>query len=125
MVIRKSKFVGSRLFYGLCTLALFLIETLIALYVHDAIIRPYVGDILVVVLVYSFVRIFINTPYRWLPLAVFLFACGIETLQYFNAAEVLGLQRNTIARIVLGSVFDWGDIACYAVGCLPLFWVKR
>ena len=121
----KSVFVGSRLFYALCTLALFIIETLIALYVHDAIVRPYVGDILVVVLVYCFVRIFINTPYRWIPIAVFLFACSIETLQYFNTADALGLGYNSVARVVLGSVFEWIDIACYAIGCLPLFWVKR
>lgn len=122
---QKSNFVGSRLFYALCTVAMFIVETLIAIYVHDAIIRPYVGDILVVVLVYFFVRIFINKPYRWLPLAVFLFACGIETLQYFNAADLLGFQRNSVARVVLGSVFSWGDIVCYAVGCLPLFFIKR
>lgn len=125
MGIRKSYFVGSRLFYALCTLVLFTIETLIALYVRDAIIRPYVGDILVVVLVYCFVRIVINSPYRWLPSAVFLFACSIEALQFFHVAELLGLQRNTVARIVLGSVFDWGDIVCYAIGCIPLFFIRR
>lgn len=125
MGIQKLHFVGSRLFYALCTLVLFVIETLIALYVRDAIIRPYVGDILVVVLVYCFVRIVINSPYRWLPLAVFLFACCIETLQFFHAAELLGLQRNTVARIVLGSVFDWKDILCYAIGCIPLFFIRR
>lgn len=124
MQIQKN-FIGSRLFYALCTLVLFVIETLIAIYVRDAIIRPYVGDVLVVVLVYFFIRIFINTPYRWLPLAVFLFACSIETLQYFNAADLLGFQRNSVARVVLGSVFSWGDIVCYAVGCLPLFFIKR
>lgn len=122
---QKSVFVGSRLFYALCTVALFIIETLIAIYVRDEFIRPYVGDILVVVLVYFFVRIFINTPYRWLPLAVFLFACGIETLQYFNTADLLGFQRDSIARVVLGSVFSWGDIACYAVGCLPLLLIRK
>ena len=37
---------------------LFLIEAAIALWVHDRFIRPYIGDVLVVVLVYVFVRIF-------------------------------------------------------------------
>ena len=39
-------------------MVIFCIEALIALYVRDNFIRPYVGDILVVVLVYSFVRMF-------------------------------------------------------------------
>lgn len=121
----QNKFVGSRWFYGLCCMVLFGIETLIALYVHDAVIRPYVGDMLVVVLVYCFVRIFINRPWRGLPLCVFLFAVLVEVMQYFQAAELLGLQDNMVARVVLGSVFDWNDIFCYAVGCLPLFFIKR
>lgn len=122
---QNTNFVGSRPFYALCAVAMFIIETLIAVYVRDAIIRPYVGDILVVILVYFFARIFIGRPYRWLPWAVFLFACSIETLQYFNAADWLGFQKNSIARIVLGSVFSWGDIVCYAVGCLPLLLIRR
>ena len=56
----QNKFVGSRWFYGLCCMVLFSIETLIALYVHDTVIRPYVGDMLVVVLVYCFVRILLT-----------------------------------------------------------------
>lgn len=50
-----------------------------------------------------------------MPLYVFLFACMVEVLQYFQLADVLGIT-NRAARIILGSTFDWGDIACYAVG---------
>ena len=122
---RNSLSVNSRLFYALCFIAIFAIEVLIALYVRDKIIRPYVGDILVVVLVYCFARIFINKPRRLLPLWVFLFACGVEVMQYFQVATLLNLQDNTVARIVIGSTFDWKDIMCYAIGCLPLFFIKK
>ena len=37
---------------------LFLIEGAIAIWVHDRFVRPYMGDVLVAVLVYCFVRIF-------------------------------------------------------------------
>lgn len=47
-------------------------EVLIALYVRDRFIRPYVGDMLVVVLVYSFVRIFLPTGIPRMPFYVFL-----------------------------------------------------
>lgn len=99
---------------------LFLIETVIALWVHDRFIRPYIGDVLVVVLVYVFVRIFIPSGLRHLPLYVFLFAACVEGLQHFHLVELLGLQECRAARIILGSVFDWMDIACYGVGCLGL-----
>lgn len=123
--MKNKGFIGNRWFYLLCCLGIFIIEALIAMYVHDTIIRPYIGDILVVVLVYCFVRIFISRPLRWLPLWVFLFACCIEFMQYFQLADILGLRHNSVARIILGSVFDWKDIACYALGCLPLFLIKR
>ena len=99
---------------------LLLIEVIIAVYVHDSFIRPYVGDMLVVILVYSFTRIFIPEKCRLLPLYVFLFAAGVEVLQYFKLIHVLGLEDNRFLRIVLGSVFDIKDIACYGVGCALL-----
>lgn len=110
-----------RMIYGIATVILFVIELLIALFVHDNFIRPYVGDVLVVVLLYTFVRIFLPEGVRLLPLYIFLFAAGVEVLQYFRIAEVLGLSDNKILSVVVGSVFDWKDIVCYGVGCVMLF----
>ncbi|GHV60159.1 membrane protein [Bacteroidia bacterium] len=107
-----------RLLYLLLTVFLFGIETLIALFIHDHFIRPYMGDVLVVILVYCFVRIFVPAGCRYLPLYVFVFACLIEYLQYLNIVERLGLSGNAVARTVLGTSFDWQDILCYGVGCL-------
>ena len=44
-----------RIFYIISFLVIFCIEVLIALYVRDRFIRPYVGDMLVVVLVKTLV----------------------------------------------------------------------
>ena len=106
-----------RIAYGIATVALFVVELLIALFMHDDFIRPYVGDVLVVVLIYTFVRIFLPKGIRLLPLYIFSFAAGVEVLQYFRIAEVLGLSENRILSVVIGSVFDWKDIVCYGVGC--------
>ena len=113
--------------YLAASIIVFIIELIIALYVHDRIIRPYIGDMLVVVLVYCFVRVFVPRGMKRLPLYVFLFAVCVEVLQYFRLAELLGLQGNTAARIILGSVFDWKDIACYGAGCLliQIFEIRR
>ena len=110
-----------RLAYLLATMVLFGIELLIALFVHDKFIRPYVGDVLVVVLLYTFVRIFLPEGVRLLPLYIFLFAAGVELLQYFRIVELLGLSDNWILSVVVGSVFDIKDILCYGVGAVILW----
>lgn len=120
MSLQKTKRNQLRIKYGIAFAMLLLIEVIIAVYVHDSFIRPYVGDMLVVILVYSFTRIFIPEKCRLLPLYVFLFAAGVEVLQYFKLIHVLGLEDNRFLRIVLGSVFDIKDIACYGVGCALL-----
>lgn len=109
-----------RSLYAISFFILLMVEVLIALYIKDDFIRPYIGDMLVVVVVYCFVRIFIPEKFKLMPLYVFIFAAFIEVLQYLKLVEVLGLQNNTFARIVIGSVFDLKDILCYGVGCVLL-----
>lgn len=106
------------------TVILLAVEVLIALFVHDRIIRPYVGDMLVVVVVYTFVRIWIPDSVRLLPLYVFFFATAVEISQYFNLVELLGVSDNKFLRILLGTSFDVKDILCYAVGCV-LIWIAE
>lgn len=106
--------------YGIITLFLLMIEVLIALFVHDDFIRPYVGDMLVVVVIYTFIRIWVPEKCWLLPMYVFILATGIEILQYFEIVKILGWEDNTFLRVLLGSVFDVKDIVCYAVGCIAL-----
>ena len=109
-----------RIKYLIATLVLLTIEVLIALFVHDRFVRPYVGDILVVIVVYTFIRIFLVQKCRILPLYVFIFAAFIEILQYFELVKRLGLSGNRFLRVLIGSVFDIKDIICYGVGCIIL-----
>lgn len=105
-----------RMKYGIAFLLLLLVEIFIASYVHDDFIRPYMGDILVVVVLYCFVRIFIPEKCRLMPLYIFLFAAAVEGLQYFDFVDRLKLD-NLFFRVLIGSVFDWKDILCYGLGC--------
>ena len=108
-------------FFNFILFMIFLaIEVLIALYVHDDFVRPYLGDVLVVVVLYFFVRIWIPEKYRWLPGAIFVFAAAVEILQYFRLVEILGVENNVFLRTILGSTFDFKDIVCYGAGCLLL-----
>lgn len=109
-----------RVYYGVATLILLFLEIFIALYVHDDFIRPYIGDMIVVILIYTFVRIWLPEKVRLLSLYVFIFAVFAELLQYFRIVEMLGLEDNRLMRIVIGSVFDIKDILCYLVGCVIL-----
>lgn len=109
-----------RLLYALVTIFLLFAEVCIALYAHDDFIRPYVGDMLVVIVCYTFVRIFVPERVRLLPFYVFLFAVFVEALQYFELVKRLGLEENRFFRVLIGSVFDWKDIGCYALGCVFL-----
>lgn len=109
-----------RFFNFILFMLLLAIEVLIALYVRDDFVRPYLGDVLVVVVLYFFVRIWIPEKYRWLPGAIFVFAAAVEVLQYFRLVEILGVENNVFLRTILGSTFDFKDIVCYGVGCLLL-----
>lgn len=111
---------NKRIAYGIAAAILLITEVLIALYVHDSFIRPYIGDVLVVIVIYTFIRIFIPERYRLLPLWVFLFAVGVEMLQFVHIVELLGLKDNRFFSLLVGSVFDIKDIICYAAGCLLL-----
>ena len=102
--------------YFLLTILLFLIEVCIALFVHDNFIRPYFGDVLVVILIYCFVKSFLNVVVIKAATAVLLFAFLIETLQYFAIIEILGLQDNKLARTVIGTSFAWEDLIAYIAG---------
>lgn len=115
---------NKRIKYLMVFLALLLIEVLIALYIHDDFIRPYIGDVLVVMVLYCFVRIFIPNGVKLMPLYIFIFAVGVEVLQFFRLVDVLGVENNRYLRILIGSVFDVKDIICYGVGCGLIVAVK-
>ena len=108
-----------RLIYALLTLTLFAVEICIALFAHDNFVRPYLGDVLVVILIYCAVRVVF--PHRpkpyWLALGVFLFGCAVEGLQAIHIVDLLGVGHIPLLVTVIGTSFSWGDILCYFVGC--------
>ena len=103
MNTKNTTFIGSRWFYAICFIGLFIVETLIALFVRDAFIRPYMGDVLVVILIYCFVRIFITEPLRGLPLWIFLFACciAVPSTYYCTGITRLYIGKSSIGYVIL------------------------
>ena len=111
--------------YFAFTIFLFLLETVIALFVHDNFIRPYFGDFLVVMLLYCFLKSFINVSVWAAAGLVLLFSFAIETAQYFNMVEKLGLQHYKIAKVVLGNSFAWMDLLAYVLGILAVISIEK
>ncbi|MDQ1098137.1 MULTISPECIES: ribosomal maturation YjgA family protein [Chryseobacterium] len=112
--------------YGIAAILLFLVEVFIATILKDIFfVRAYLGDVLVVILLYAFVRSFICMDEVRLILGIFLFSCMIETAQYFNIAERMGFERGSIMYIIIGNSFSWIDIVCYAAGCMILYGVAK
>lgn len=111
--------------YFAFTIFLFLLETVIALFVHDNFIRPYFGDFLVVMLLYCFLKSFLNVSVMVAAGLVLLFSFAIETAQYFNMVEKLGLQHYKIAKVVLGNSFAWMDLLAYVLGILAVISIEK
>lgn len=111
--------------FFLAAIILFIIEVLIALFVHDNFIRPYVGDFLVVILIYCAVRTFINASPLKVAIGVLLFSYLIETLQYFHIVDRLGLSQNVVARTVIGYGFEWWDILAYTLGIITVLFIEK
>ncbi|WP_413532850.1 DUF2809 domain-containing protein [Empedobacter brevis] len=104
---------------------IFLIEVIIALYIKDKIIRPFVGDILVVIFMYYFIKAFINTKAIYIAIFTLIFSFIVEILQYFNFVELIGLGHNKAARIIIGTSFSWIDLLCYFIGFILLFLIDK
>ena len=105
-----------RYHYFIWAVILFFIEIFIALFIHDQVIRPHIGDFLVVILIYSLLKSFLNVSVWTTAILVLLFSYAVETLQYFKIVEMLGLQNFQFARIIIGTSFSWLDILAYTLG---------
>lgn len=104
--------------HALVAVGLFLVELYIALYVHDDMIRPYGGDVLVVPLIYHAIAAGCVIPPLRLGAGVLVFAFLIEFLQYIRIVDRLGLSDHTIAATVIGTHFSALDLVAYSLGAL-------
>ena len=114
----------NKLYFVLAVL-LFVIEVLIALFAHDTIIRPYGGDVLVVMLISCAIKSFLDTPVVNTALSVLAFSFVIETLQYLNIVDKLGLQNSTIAATTIGNSFAWIDLFAYTIGIILILLFEK
>lgn len=113
--------------YFLFTVLLFVTEVLIAtVFKNLHFLRAYIGDVLVVLLMYTFVLTFFEVRNRnILILSLLAFSVTVEVLQYFKIAEILNLKPGSWQHIVVGSSFSWWDILCYVAGGVLIFVLEK
>ncbi len=102
--------------YALLALLVFAIEVLIALYVRDRFVRPYLGDVLAVILVYLGLRAVLRIGVTGAAAAAFAVAVAVELGQLIGIVHLLGLSHSPLARTVLGMGFEAWDFVAYAAG---------
>lgn len=104
---------------------LLIVEVLIALFLHDPIIRPYIGDTIVVILIYYFLKAFIEVKPIYLIVGTVIFAFCIEIGQYFNLVKILGFEHNPIMRCIIGTGFSWIDLIAYTLGGIICYYIEN
>jgi hypothetical protein len=110
----------------LWVVGLFIVEVLIACYMHDRWVRPYGGDVLAAVLVYVGLRVFSRRASSLrLAIAAFITGACVEVLQACNLPVRLGLTHYTVLRVAIGTTFQWGDLLAYAMGATLAWWLDE
>nr|WP_321239439.1 DUF2809 domain-containing protein [uncultured Tolumonas sp.] len=111
--------------YFLAFFALFVTEVLIAKFMTDSFIRPFVGDYLVMILIYLFSRTWLKGNDRVQIFGVLLFCYSVEIAQKFNLVQILGLEQYRLARIIIGTHYDVNDLVAYSLAALTLLLLKN
>ena len=111
--------------YALAAAGLFAVEVLIALYAHDRFVRPYLGDVLAVILVYCGLRVVLRIEVFPAILVALAIAFAVEFGQLIGILDMLGLRSNAVARVVLGSGFEVKDLLAYLAGAVVVLTVER
>lgn len=104
--------------YLLGFLFLLILEIYIANYISDDFIRPYLGDFLVVILLYCFLMLISKATVAKGLISVLVFSFTIEFIQLIDISKVLGYQPPRIVMIILGSSFSLWDLLAYTLGIL-------
>ena len=111
--------------YFLKFLFVLFVEFLIAIFIDDNFIRPFVGDYLVMILIYLFSRTLFKCNVFIHIFGVLLFCYSVEIGQKINLVGLIGLENYRLARIIIGTHYDFRDLIAYSLGALTLIVLNR
>ena len=93
------------------------VEICIGVFYFSHFIRSYVGDVIVVWVIYCLFRSFVPKKFNSyaVALGILAFSFAVEFLQMAHIADILGVE-NGLLRIIIGTSFAVEDLWCYAAG---------
>lgn len=109
-----------RLGMAIASAVLLGIEICIGMFAHGW-VRSYLGDVLVVILLYTLFRTVFPVKPRHgilLPAAILVFAFCVEFLQRWGFCDHFHIT-NKLLRIIIGTGFSRIDLLSYAIGIVP------
>ncbi|MCX7747464.1 MAG: DUF2809 domain-containing protein [Clostridia bacterium] len=109
------------IYFGLFVLCFAACVVIVKLFNDNLFIRGYIGDMIVILLIYFLISVFYNFKPLTLTIITLVLAFLAEFSQYINLATFLGLQHNTFAQLTIGSVFDPYDLVVYTVGAFLVY----
>ncbi|HBR55217.1 MAG TPA: DUF2809 domain-containing protein [Flavobacteriaceae bacterium] len=99
-------------------------EIAIAVFHFHKFVRGFIGDVLVITLLFYFLRCFTRLRTLYLAGLVFLLGVLVELVQYSGMLNPL-LKNTAVLRIVVGTTFDWKDILAYGIGTLLILFFEK
>lgn len=105
-------------FFAVCFLACVVI---VLFFGQWPFVRGFLGDFLVMGLIYFLGRAFLPLRPAYLMAAVSLLAYTVEGLQYADFVNRIGLADNQLVSIVVGTVYAPTDLLAYTLGAVA-FW---
>ncbi|GGI57014.1 ribosomal maturation YjgA family protein [Winogradskyella haliclonae] len=110
--------------YLILAILLFLIEACIAIFLKTGFIRHTFGDYLVVILLYCGLRGLTSLGIWRSAILVLIIAFIIEFLQLTKVLELLNLQSNHFAKLILGTSFQFLDLIAYTLGIITILIIE-
>ncbi|MBW2960331.1 DUF2809 domain-containing protein [Mesonia aestuariivivens] len=88
-------------------------------------IRGVFGDYIIVFVIYSFICSFLKLKKLYVAIAVLILAYLIEIGQYLNVLQLLNITKSRSTAILVGSSFDWKDMAAYTFAFMTILLVEK
>ena len=107
----------ARLPYIIGFLLLVAVEVCIGVFYFSHFIRSYVGDVIIVWVLYCLFRSFVPKKFDsyGVALGILAFSFAVEILQKAHIANILGV-KNELLRIIIGTSYAPEDLWSYAAG---------
>lgn len=116
---------GRRRAYLIAAAVLLVGLVLIARYVSGPVIRPFGGDVLVIVFFSCLMCGVTRASMGRCAATAFVTGVIVEVAQALDLIEILGLQDNDVAKTVIGTTFDWRDLVAYVIGAALAVFLDR